>query len=408
MKSTIIKEIKMKNRKRVFCKTFLATTFFALGLGMGFAQTKPPIKLGAITALTGPFAGYGKIQDMHLKLAVEDINAKGGINGSLLQLEVGDAQADPAQSVSLFRKFEGEGYFGVVGPLTGTQWETVSALANQINMPSISVNATKPGITIKPWTIRLHPADDTLMPDGVKDFLKAYPKVKKVVIVADVREASSKASADAYAILAKQNGLEVLDTVEFSSKATDLSAAVIQIKGENPDAIFSAAFPPQAMLLAKDMNTQGVKVPVLNTSILWAGPFINMVGELGRNWHVIGFSTNDASPEGYSDQALYSSVVKRVAAKADPTMGIPPNMSNWAMGYDAIMLYADIMKRNGIDGRTDPKKAREIIKNEFVKLKTFSGVFKYNMRDTGDSNLPATVLIADVDRKVWKFLKSSK
>ena len=201
----------MKNRKRVFCKTFLATTFFALGLGMGFAQTKPPIKLGAITALTGPFAGYGKIQDMHLKLAVEDINAKGGINGSLLQLEVGDAQADPAQSVSLFRKFEGEGYFGVVGPLTGTQWETVSALANQINMPSISVNATKPGITIKPWTIRLHPADDTLMPDGVKDFLKAYPKVKKVVIVADVREASSKASADAYAILAKQNGLEVLE-----------------------------------------------------------------------------------------------------------------------------------------------------------------------------------------------------
>ena len=183
---------------------------------------------------------------------------------------------------------------------------------------------------------------------------------------------------------------------------------MIQIKGENPDAIFSAAFPPQAMLLAKDMNTQGVKVPVLNTSILWAGPFINMVGELGRNWHVIGFSTNDASPEGYSDPVLYSSVVKRILAKADPTLGVPPNMSNWAMGYDAIMLYADIMKRNGIDGKTDPKKAREIIKNEFLKLKTFSGVFKYNMRDTGDSNLPATVLIADVDHKVWRFLKAPK
>jgi ABC-type branched-subunit amino acid transport system substrate-binding protein len=246
------------------------------------------------------------------------------------------------------------------------------------------------------------------MPDGVKDFLKVYPKVKKVVIVADVREASSKAAADAYAAIAKQNGLEVLDTVEFSSKATDLSAAVIQIKGANPDAIFSAAFPPQAMLLAKDMNTQGVKVPVLNTSILWAGPFINMVGELGRNWHVIGFSTNDASPEGYSDPVLYASIVKRILSKADPTLGTPPNVSNWAMGYDAIMLYADIMKRNGIDGKSDPKKVHEIIKNEFVKLKTFSGVFKYNMRDTGDSNLPATVLMADIDRKVWKFMKVPK
>jgi ABC-type branched-subunit amino acid transport system substrate-binding protein len=397
----------MKQEKRLLMKT-VAALLMAFGLTSGFAQSKPPIKLGAITALSGPFANYGKIQEMHLRLAVEDINAKGGINGSLVQLEVGDAQADPAQSVTLFRKFEGEGFFGVVGPLTGTQWETVSALANQINMPAIAVNATKPGITIKPYTIRLHPADDTLMPDGVKDFLKVYPKVKKVVIVADVREASSKAAADAYAAIAKQNGLEVLDTVEFSSKATDLSAAVIQIKGANPDAIFSAAFPPQAMLLAKDMNTQGVKVPVLNTSILWAGPFINMVGELGRNWHVIGFSTNDASPEGYSDPVLYSSIVKRILSKADPTLGAPPNVSNWAMGYDAIMLYADIMKRNGIDGKSDPKKVHEIIKNEFVKLKTFSGVFKYNMRDTGDSNLPATVLMADIDRKVWKFMKVPK
>ena len=398
----------MTNQKRVFIRSILVATALAMGAGAAFSQAKPPIKLGAITALSGPFAGYGKIQEMHLRLAIEDLNAKGGVNGSLLQLDVGDAQGDPAQSVTLFRKFEGDGFFGVVGPLTGTQWETVSALANQINMPAIAVNATKPGITVKPWTLRLHPADDTLMPDGVKDFLKAYPKVKKVVIVADVREASSKASADAYAVLAKQLGLEVLDTVEFSSKATDLSAAVIQIKGENPDAIFSAAFPPQAMLLAKDMNTQGVKVPVLNTSILWAGPFINMVGELGRNWHVIGFSTNDASPEGYSDPALYSTIVKRILAKADPSLGVPPNVSNWAMGYDAIMLYADIMKRNGIDGKTDPKKAREIIKNEFAKLKTFSGVFKYSIRDTGDSSLPATVLIADVDHKVWKFLKIPK
>ena len=205
----------MINQKRDFIRSILLATALAMGSGAGFSQAKPPIKLGAITALSGPFAGYGKIQEMHLRLAIEDINAKGGVNGSLLQLDVGDAQGDPAQSVTLFRKFEGDGFFGVVGPLTGTQWETVSALANQINMPSIAVNATKPGITVKPWTLRLHPADDTLMPDGVKDFLKAYPKVKKVVIVADVREASSKASADAYAVLAKQLGLEVLDTVEF-------------------------------------------------------------------------------------------------------------------------------------------------------------------------------------------------
>lgn len=369
------------------------------------AQQKPPVKLAVITALTGPLGSYGKMQELLVKLAAEDINAKGGINGSPLQLDVGDAQTDPGQSVLLFRKYTGEGYFGVVGPLTGTQWETVSPLANQINMPAISANAIKPGITIKPWTIRLQPADDTVMPEGVKDFLKAYPKVKKVVIVADVREASSKAAADAYANLAKQNGLEVLDTVEFSSRATDLSAAAIQIKSRNPDAILASAFPAQAMLLAKDLNVQGVKAPVLNTSILWSGPFINMVGDLGRNWHVIGFSTNESGPTGYTDDAVYQSIVKRVLQRADANMGVPPNVANWSIGYDAVLLYADIMRRTGIDGNTDPKKARETIKSEFLKLKNFSGAYKYTMRDSGDAHIPNTVLAADVDRKVWKFLQ---
>ncbi len=384
----------------------LATLGLSLGLASGsaLAQQKPPIKLAAITALTGPLGSYGKMQEMFVKLAAEDINAKGGINGSQLQLDVGDAQTDPGQSVLLFRKYAGEGYFGVVGPLTGTQWETVSPLANQIQMPAISANAVKPGVTVRPWTIRLQPADDTMMPEGMREFLKAYPKVKKVVIAADVREASSKASADAYVELAKKSGLEVLDIVEFSTRATDLSAAAIQIKSRNPDAIFAAAFPPQAVLLSKDLNVQGVRVPILNTAILWSGPFISIAGDLARNWHVMGFATNEAGPAGHSDEAVYSSLIKRALQRAEPAMGNPPNMANWAIGYDAVLLYADIMRRNGIDGNTDPRRAREIIRNEFMKLRNFSGAFKYTMRETGDGHIPTTILSADVDRKVWRFM----
>jgi branched-chain amino acid transport system substrate-binding protein len=394
----------MTPSKRKLLSITLTSVALAVTSLSAMAQQKPPIKLGLITPLTGPLGSYGKSQDLIVKMAVEDINAKGGVNGSLLQVDVGDSQTDPGQAVLLFRKFTSEGHFGVVGPMTGTQWETVSPLANQLSMPAISVNAVKPGITIKPWTIRLQPADDTLMPEGMKDFLKAYPKVKRVVIVADVREASSKASADAYATLAKQNGLEVVEVIEFSSRATDLSAAAIQIKSANPDAILAAAFPAQATLLAKDLTVQGVKVPVLNTSILWSGPFINIVGENGRNWHVIGFSTNEAGPPGVSDPTVYANMAKRALQRADASLGAPFNVANWAIGYDGVLLYADIMRRAGIDGNTDPKKARETIKSEFLKLKNFSGAYKYTMRDTGDGHVPTTVLAADVDKKVWKFL----
>lgn len=372
------------------------------------AQQKPPIKLGLITPMTGPLGSYGKIQDMVVKLAVEDINAKGGINGSLIQLDVGDSQTDPGQAVLLFRRYLGEGYFGAIGPMTGTQWETVSPLANQLNMPSISINAIKPGITKRPWTIRLMPPDDTLIPEGFKAFLKAYPNVKKVVITADVREASSKAAAEDLAKVAAENGIQVLETVEFSTKSTDLSAAAIQIKSKNPDAILAAAFPAQGLLLAKEFNTQGIDVPVFATAILWSGPFINMVGDLGKNWHVIGFSTNAEGDPGRTNDEVYQTIVKRVNAKADNTIGVPANLANWSVGYDAILLYADIMKRTGIDGTTDPKKARELIKDEFSKLQNFDGVYKYKMRDTGDGYIPATVLKADTEKRVWQFVPNAK
>ena len=384
----------------------LAAAATVLGLSAVSVQaqaTKPPIKLGLITPLTGPLGSYGKSQEMMIKLAVEDVNAAGGINGSQLQVDIGDSQTDPGQAVLLFRKYFNEGYFGVVGPMTGTQWETVSPLANQLNMPAVSVNAIKPGITVKPWTIRLMPPDDTLMPEGVKAFLAANPNVKKVVITADVREASSKASADLYATLAKQLGLEVLETVEFSSRATDMSAIAIQIKSRNPDAIFASAFPAQAMLLAKDLTVQGVTAPILNTSILWTGPFINNVGANGRNWNVIGFATNEAGPAGHFDPAIYGNVSKRALQRADASIGLPFNVANWPVGYDGILFLADAMRRAGVDGSTDPKKAREAIKNHFTSAKSFSGAFKYTFRDTGDGHIPTGVLSADVEKKVWKF-----
>jgi ABC-type branched-subunit amino acid transport system substrate-binding protein len=372
-----------------------------------WAQQKPPIKIGVISPLTGAQTANGQSQRMLLKMAMDDINAKGGINGSALQLEFTDAQVDPGQAVLLFRKFVSDGFFGVVGPMTGTQWETITPLANTLQMPAVSVNAIKPGITKRPWTLRLMPPDDTLMPEGVKAFLAAYPNVKKVVVTADVREASSKASADSFGAIAKQNGVEVLDTIGFSSLATDMSAVAIQIKSKNPDAIFAASFPPQAILLSKDLTIQQVNVPVLNTSLLWTGPFINRVGPNGKNWHVIGLATNEAGPPGYFNQALYLDIVKRAQAQADATVGLPFNLCNWHVSYDAALFYADIMRRTGIDGNTDVKKARELIKDQFMAMKEFSGVYKYSIRETGDGHIPATVLFPDIANKKWSFSKVS-
>ena len=376
----------------------LATAAWAPRLN---AQGKPPIKIGHIAIMTGPASSYGKLQEVVMKIAVEDINAKGGINGSQVVLQTEDSQLDPGQAVLLFRKLLNEGAFGVIGPMTGTQWETVSPIANQLKMPAITVNASKPGITVRPWTLRLGPADDTAIPQGFAAFLKKYPGIKRVAIVADVREASGKAGAEIFEALARKNGLQVAEVIEFSTRATDLSPVAIKVRALNPDAVFAVALTPSGILLAKEFAAQGYRKPVLGNSIIWPGSFVNNVGEAGANWHTIGFSTND---ESNGDNALYKSVVQRYVDRIkDPALGIPANMANNNIAYDAMLLLADILRRNGVDGTTPPARAREIIMKEFTQLKTFRGLNSYQIRDTGDGDIPHRILTPDVARKVWKF-----
>lgn len=372
----------------------------ALMLPAAASAEKLPIKLGFMSSMTGPLGAYGKSQELMVKLAVEDVNAAGGVNGSKIDMSYVDVQADPGQAVLMFRKFASDGIFAVIGPITGTQWETVSPLANRIGLPALTATASKPGITVRPWTIRLQPPDDLFIADGFKDFLRVYPDVKRIVIVADVREASGKAGAEAYARLAKENGIEVIENVEFSTRATDLSPVAIKVKGLNPDAVMVSALGPNALMLAKEFTVQDIQAPVLANALIWPGPFVYTVGANGKNWHTMGFTTVDSST---GDNALNESVVKRFMEQADPSIGNPPNTANWTMSYDAVLLYADIMRRKGIDGNTSPDAAREAIKDEFAKIQSFKGIQSYAFRDTGDAHIPGRILNVNPDTKMWKF-----
>ena len=379
---------------------FLAAALSVGLAGAAAAQGKPPIKIGHISSMTGPVGAYGQLQRIILDIGIEDVNKAGGVNGSEIRLQTEDAQLDPAQAVLLLRKLHAEGAFAVIGPMSGTQWETAAPLANQLKMPAITANASKPGITVKPWTLRLGPADDTVIPQGVEAFVKKFPNVKRVVITADVREASGKAGAELFAAAAKKAGLTVIETVEFSTRTTDMSPVALKIKSLNPDAVFVVALIPQGLLLAKEFAIQNLGKPVLANSILWPGNFVSAVGENGKGWYTIGNSTN---AEVMGDNATYKSVAARFIERAGKVPGLGTNLANNTVAYDILMLYVHIMKRRGIDGSTAPDKARQAFMEEFSKLKEFKGLSIYKMRDTGDGDLPHRLLEPDLQARAWKF-----
>src|SRR6516164_11737750 len=268
-----------------------------LGSPALFAADKPPIKIGVSVPLSGFQTPNGTMYRIGITMAVEDVNKAGGVNGSPVQLVIDDDQGLADQAVLLFRRHVADGVVASLGPISGTTWESVAPLAESMKAPALNYTALKPGISKKPYAMRLHPPDDLMIPEGVVEFLKKFPNVKKVVIAGDLKEAAGASGNNEFQKAATAHGLQILDTVGFDTRATDYSPTAIKIRGLAPDAVFLSAFPPNVLGVLKELDTQGFEVPVLVNALIWPGNFPQTVSAGAKKVHTIGFNTNESAPK---------------------------------------------------------------------------------------------------------------
>src|SRR5665213_2735703 len=371
-----------------------------------FAKDKPPILIAHPAPLSGILASTGKLQSIAVDLGIADVNAAGGINGSKLTVVRYDDQLKPDQGVLRIRDAMAANAFAILGPMSGTQWETATPLLNALKFPGINMNASKAGINRRPWALRMATPDDTGIPEGLADFLKHNPTVKKIVVIGDVREASGRAAVGEWTEEAKKHGLTLLGQVTFTSGQSDFSPIAIRLKEFNPDGILASILYPDAVRLAHEMEVQGVRVPLLANGLMWPGTLpqtlTKTIGADAHFWLPTGYATNEWSN---GDQALYKKFVERYTAAVlkDPGMSQfkPVNVANSPTGYDAVILLADIMKREGIDGNTPVAEARQKIMEGMMETKEFRGTSDYKIRDTGDGYVPMHALEIDPKRGEW-------
>lgn len=389
--------------RRQFLKYALATALLAASATTGaLAQQtsaeKPPIKIGALFPMSGIAQAYGEIWKIAVDLSAADINADGGINGSPLQFDIADDQLNPQQSVLLYRDFVGKDVVAVLGPISGTSWQNVAPLANSMGLLAINVAGVQPGVSVKPWAIRTHPADDTMIPEGVAEFVKAFPDAKSVVVTGDGREASGAAGMAEYKKAAEAHGLTVLDMIEFETTTKDFSPVGIRIRGLQPDAVFVSALGPVALALLKELEVQAFEKPVLLSPLAWAGPLVNVMGSAGKNVYTIGYHTIEPGG-GEAHDAFVERLTE--ASKSVPLIQQPANVGSATVTYDTIQILARIMQEEGIDGTLPVDEIRKKIVEATSKLEGFQGLSSYTMRDTGDAHIQVHLLKADGDHWVY-------
>src|SRR5499427_10388426 len=221
------------------------------------------VKIGCLVPLTGKGAEWGQGAKPSMEIAVEEINAKGGIGGLPIQLICYDDQTLESEALQqMSRLVDRDKVLAVVGPCFSGPFETIAPqLDSRFKTAVDSYFSAKPGLSaMSKWAFRNTLTSDKQLKPVVDAWLKDY-KIKKVVIIYDAEDAVSKGEgAVVLPKLLKDHGVEILDSLTYRTKDTDYSAQVTKAKSLGAEGIALGACYQNAAAIAKEMAKQGLSV----------------------------------------------------------------------------------------------------------------------------------------------------
>lgn len=238
-----------------------------------------PVVIGVAGPFTGQLAAFGEQERRGVTMAVEDINARGGIAGRKLQLETGDDLCDPRQAVAAANYLVGKKAIFVVGHLCSGSSIPASAVYHEGGVIMMSPAATAPAMTDEPakkgWKniFRVTGRDDTQGGLAGGLIAKRYGD-KKIALIHD-KSAYGKGLADeARKALAKAGIREALyDSVTAGEK--DFSALISKLKRDGIEVIYYGGYHTEAAQIVRQAHDQGLRAQfigadALTTTELWS------------------------------------------------------------------------------------------------------------------------------------------
>jgi branched-chain amino acid transport system substrate-binding protein len=318
--------------------------------GTSTSLKKGTIKVGYGNNLTGFLAVHDKLISNGAKLAVEQINAKGGIGGKVhIDLRLEDVKSDPAVSVQVANDLIGK-HVGVLVLPCNTDYQV--AMANvaqrkkQFTLSPCNGDPTVPKKYSVYWPVGM--AGNAQMAQ-----LANYAKLRKYkrVYVLDSTFLYVHLMAKYFKKAAPSRGITIsgTDSIPFGATGfggTPESYAAIVTKIKNlrtkPNAIMTGLFSPFVDFLARELQTQGVKIPIIGSDGMDTAVDLQVGGAAVNGY---GFSTFGYPDKGSPTARFYAQFRRRFGASPDGTYP--------ALGYDTIkVLEAAVIKA----GSTDPKK----------------------------------------------------
>ncbi len=261
---------------------------FALGLIMGgSALGAETIKIGMVQPLTGPVSFGGNTLLNGARLAVEEINAAGGVLGKQLELVPEDGQCVPPKSVNAAEKLIVRDKVPVIlGAYCSSSSAAVKPVTNKYRVPQMTGVSTSPKLTEKDteWFFRAQ-GTSALYAKVVGPILKEMGLKRMAFLV--INDDWGRGVAKEFGRAFEKHGGTVVETLIFDRKEKDLTSYLTKIRSLGVDALGTACYTPHCIAIAKQSKEVGLKVQILGEGAWATAPFYRGAGTAGDG--VIGF-----------------------------------------------------------------------------------------------------------------------
>ena len=298
------------------------------------AQSKEPIKIGAVLALTGPGAGLGQAERNGIQLAEKAINDKGGVKGRPLKILIEDdgSKADIAKSKAENLIFN-EKVVAMIGPSLTASTGAVAAITNAQGIPQLAITGLGPPIELTYKSLYHLMPPQTLNAKAMLEYTTKGLKAKKVGVLHD--SGYGQLVTNALQAQASAYGIEFVATEKFEVGATDVSTQAAKVRAANPEVVFVIATSPIPFRNARQMRIEQPIVSAIGSS---AYQYVNGMGEFGHDIvfpeFVIG---EDPLPHQVEFVNLYRSI----------NNALPKNYE--AAGWDAVLILSKALEKVGPD-----------------------------------------------------------
>jgi branched-chain amino acid transport system substrate-binding protein len=293
-------------------------------------------RIGAYLSLSGAETQFGVDTKEGIELAIDEVNAAGGVKGKPLKILFEDDKTNPQEATNkVLQLIDRDKVVAILGEVSSSRSKAGGIVANKKRVPMITPSATHPEVTqVGPFVFRVCFTDDVQGRMGAEFIINSLGK-KRIALLYTSDDLYSSGLAHEFREQAKKLGGEIVIEKSFLETETNFTTYITEIRDAKPDVIYTPIYYTTMVPIARQAKAAGVKGDMFVGGDGWDAD--TLLADAGDELEG-AFFTNHYAPDVPWPNSQHFVAKYKERFKRDPT-------SLAAMGYDSAKVLADAIGR---------------------------------------------------------------